>query len=515
MMMLNGGSASLVSAPDNSSFDNGFISLPKLSMFKVDGLYPTFPKTSNPITGVILPAFDSSLSVADTARLGSVMPYRDIAVKGKDGRPAFNSWFVSLGYRPEGSKFTKGGIYRYFGRSKSTFVSPSTVNLPDPIIDMAIWIRVQKKKYNDTTWMHLIERPVYNPNTPGDTKPMALPNPQMCIMMNAYCTGSNPHDENKDTMENRVLVVTETSFMAMVDDLNKQTPSGMAPIDSNFPLFMLGDITNPAAAMQFKTEKRESNITWVYLNFGTAVTDYSTNVTMFQGSQVQVSQDILDKRYDLANTDSFIRIPTYDEIVMQMLVEGLVPREAMLAAGINKKCQHFPSDDEVQAHIEEWNQRNAASKEASATTAPVQQPVAMPAPVQPTTPVMQPVAAQPVQYQQPVMPQTVVQQPVMQQPVVQQPVQQYTQQPQYQQPDPAAIFTTASNATSRVPAHTPAPAPVQQPQAPSMSQTYANSLTPEELAEFQRLEQKAQTDPTSMTTDDFNKLATFVARKQN
>lgn len=519
MMTLNGGSYGLDTEIQNN--ESNFTTLPKLNMFKVDNLYPTFPKIKDPITGVILPAFDSTLSKEDTARAGSFESYRDMTMRDKSGRPALTSWFVPIGFRPEGSKFTKGGIYKYFGKSKSTFISPTTIGNPDPIVDLAIWIRVQKKKYGDTTWMHLVERKEYNSQDPMATEIQALPNPQMAIMMNVLSTGSNPHDENKDKLQNRILVITETSFNGLLEDINAYTPAGMTPIDVDFQRYMLGDITKPNAALKFTTEEKKDNITWVHLNFGAAKEDPMAGTITFYGSQMNVTQDQLTGRYDLTDTERVVNIPTYDEIVMQLLVEGLVPRDLMIAAGINKKCRHFPNEQEVQDYIDSWNKANPPQKKEAAVSVQQQTqayntPVGFGAPQQTApAPTASPALQAPISYQQPVM-QQAVQQPVMAQPI-QQPV---MQQPQYQQPDPTAIFTTASNASSRVPAPVPSqasvqPTPVTQPTAPSISQMLAGSLTPEELAEMQRLEQKSQTDPTSMTTEDFNKLASFISRKQH
>ena len=504
MMTLNGGSAGLDTEIQNNETFN---SMPRLSMFKIKGLYPTFPKVNNPVTGVILPAFDSNLSPADTAYSTGVSPYRDMTVRDKSGRPAMTAWFVPLGFKPEGSKFTKGGIYKYFGKSKSTFISPTTIGMPDPIVDLAIWIRVQKKKYNDTTWMHLVERKEYNSQDPTATEIQALPSPQMAIMMNVISTGSNPHDDNKDKLENRILVVTDTTFTNLLDDLNAYTPAGMTSIDPAFPRYKLGDITNPNAALKFTTEKMSGNITWVHLNFGETKEDPMAGTIMFYGSQMQVTPEQLAGRYNLTDTDNVIHIPTYDDIVMQLLVEGLVPREVMLAAGINKKCRHFPSDEDVQAYIEDWNASNPVHKKEAAAAA---QPSAYNTPVgfaspqlaatpQPAAPAQMPVA------------QTT---PGMYAPMVnRQPAALVQPQPAtYQQP--VQPVQTIAPVPVQAPV-APQPAPTQQTVMPSMSQQFADSLSPEELAEMQQLELKAQTDPTSMTTEDFNKLAMLISRKQH
>lgn len=465
MMTLTSGSAGLSTQLSTTGQDD-FVSLPKLSMFKDSSIYPTMLRSSQGITGVILPAFDDDVSKHDSAYKLSVAPYRNLAGdRGKDGRPPFNGWFVPLGTHPEGSKFTVGGVYKYFGRSKCTFISPISIGLADPIVDLAIWIRTQNKKHGDSRYMHLVTKAKFDPANPKSTPPTPLPSPSMAVLVNAVCTGSNPHDEDKDKLKNRVLLMTETTFNELTADLNKYIPGGMAPIDPDNPRYLLGDITKPSAALVFRSEEaHNSSITYTYLNFG-SIKEVGNDSLVFEGSTLEVTEEQLANRFDLTDLDNVINIPTYDEIVMQLLVEGLVPREVMIEAGIDKKCGHFPSEEEVSNYIKEYNNNNSKFKAqdesvqlqfGSTTQSSVARPMASPAkPVQTATTVAQP------------------------------------QKPVWVAPTPVMDKVTNESFTP-----------------PQENKT----LSGDDAEILEALKKKAATDPTSMTTEDFNTLASLMKK---
>ena len=452
-----------------------FVRLPKLQMFKKPGLFPTMLRASANVSGIILPAFDDSMSKHDTAYSTSTMPYRDVTKpRQKNGLHPFAGWFVPIGGRPENSKFSVGGVYRYFGRSKSTFISPTSVGMPDPIVDLAIWIRVQNKKYGNSQYMHLLKKAPYDKNNPTATPPTPLPYPTPAVLLNAVCTGSNPHDENKDNMENRVVLMTEMTFKALQKDLASYVLPDMAPVDPNWPKMLYGDITDPNGALMFTVkEDNDSNITFARMHFGEAVMTQNGTFA-FNGQKMAVTEEMLAGRYDLTDTQNIVNIPTYDDIVMQLLVEGLVPREVLIAAEIDKKCTHFPTEEEVQAYIDSAQPNNDAVEELVANGGVVPPPASFSAATL-QTPVQQPMP-QPVQapVQQPVMQTPVVQQPVMQQPVMQTPV---VQQPVMQQQAPASV-----------------------------------GLTPQEQAEYNELQAKAATNPASLSIDDFNRLSALIQK---
>lgn len=460
-----------------------FVRLPKLQMFKKQGLFPTMLRASANVRGIILPAFDDSLSKHDTSYGISHMPYRDEAKpRQKNGLHPFSGWFVPIGGRPENSKFSVGGVYRYFGRSKSTFISPTSVGMPDPIVDLAIWIRVQNKKYNNSQYMYLLKKAPYDKNNPTSTPPTPLPYPTPAVLMNAVCTGSNPHDENKDSMENRVVLMTEMTFKALQKDLASYTPADMAPVDAKWPKMLYGDITAPEGALMFNVkEDNESNITFARMHFGEAVMTQNGTFA-FNGQKMAITQEMLAGRYDLTDTQNVVNIPTYDDIVMQLLVEGLVPREVLIAAEIDKKCTHFPTEEEMQAYIDSEQSNNNAVDEIAANGGVVPPPASFSAAtLQP--PVQQPMP-QPVQ--------APVQQPVPQ--PIPQPVQQPVQQPTWTAPQPAVDVVQA---------------PVTQPvNTPSVTA----GLTPQEQAEYAELQAKAAKNPASLSIDDFNRLSSLIQK---
>lgn len=325
-----------------SNENSEFSKMPQINMFKPAGLFPTVLKEKANVTGYILPAFDSSLSDFDQSRSTSWEAYRDPSnLDPSTGLNGFTSWFVPLGTLDDTGKYvTKGGIYQYFGNSKSTFISPSIVpGAHDPIMDLRIHI-FKKRKEGDTTYVHLVDRPKYNPADPKNTPIWALPSPKMAYLVNAYCTGSNQYDDTHTEMQNRILMLNSAAFEALVEDLDAYRPGNMESIDPEWPDFLYGDITNPTRAIKFVSEQAKTNINFTKMSFGT----YNRRSGLsYETENLTSNPAILAGRFDLTDVDNIIHIPTYDEVVNQLVIEGTVPYE-LIAEVCGKKCERMPEN---------------------------------------------------------------------------------------------------------------------------------------------------------------------------
>ena len=361
---LIGGSAALkVSGNDdqNPSYSNTKRSN-QLGMFHVKGLFPTMPRKGVSVKGYILPAFDSSLSAADTYRLKSFEPYRDAALQNPTtGFDAFTSWFVPLGTLNSKGYLDKGGIYTYFGKSMSTFISPSltwegkkafdvannNIATGDPIQDLRIYISKSTEVPADYK-KRFVDRPAYNANDPKSTGIWALPSTKIAYLVNAYCTGSNPYADDYTELKNRILLLTKTTFDDLVNDLDSYRPGNLKPIDPNYPDFLYGDVTNPERAVMFTSEPAASHISYIRLNFGNY--NHRTGLACKQENLLNIP-GVLEGRYDLTDATDIVKIPTYDEVVKLLVDEDTVPYD-LIAKVCASKCDVFPENPALATEVE-------------------------------------------------------------------------------------------------------------------------------------------------------------------
>lgn len=346
---LVGGSVGLKVAESNNSYSDSRI--PQLNMFIPDNLYPTVLKDKAKVHGFILPSFDSQMSEHDVAYSSSWEPYRDSATQDPiSGNDAFTPWFVPLGEVDSKGYVTRGGIYQYFCNSKSTFLSPSLdPSSSDPIKDLRIHI-YKMCNAGDTQYRWMVTRPTFNPSNPQETPMWVLPAPKMAYLVNAYCTGSNPNADDYGEMKNRILMLGSAAFNALIEDLDAYRPGNVAPIDPEYPDFMLGDITNPNRAIHFNSETVSSNITYVKLGLGKY--NKRTGLVYTAENLVQLYPDALEGRYNLTDTANVVNIPTYDDVVNQIILEGIVPY-SLVGEVCAKKCENFPDNPDLPKEVDE------------------------------------------------------------------------------------------------------------------------------------------------------------------
>lgn len=450
--------------------------IPRLGMFNDPALRPGF--LGDNTTGYILPAHNPMMSKADSAWATSWGGYREVS----DAFPApFSGWFVTLGMQsvkrmPDGREYTNtdGGVYNGFGNSRSMFISPRTVGQRDPIVDLRVHI-YQLRKQGNTSYMHLVERKSW-------PEKEALPGPQRLFIANAYCTGYGK-DADAEVMKYRPIIIPSRTMAQLERTLNELSPGGVAPIDPDNQYYKWGDITNPSRAVRWTVRPLSTGEKGRELFFGD---------TVMRGGQLTldyhveaIPEEIMRSRIDLAND---FKIPTYDEIVLQILAEGEVPRELLITSKVADKCNHFPTEEEVREYA-----NSGAQSEANNQYQPV------PATQQYAQPVQQ-AAQQPVQqYTQPVQQYTPAQQPAPQpapqqyaQPV-QQPAPQQSHVQQYAAPMPQSAPQYAQPAQQMTPAQQLAQ-PVPGDEIPGLGSAdcaaepwNSPNLTPEEALEMKNL----------------------------
>ena len=322
-MRLTTGAQSYEKVQEQNNWDNQ----KRINMFKIQGLYPMFLRQGKQFNGIILPAFDSSLDPNDTARPASYESYRSRTfVDQKTGYGQFTGWFTSvIGYS-------------YYGVGKSTFISPSTVDAPDPIVELRNYVFANNKATGDTTYMKLTE------NKDPRNGPTELPRASRMALMNVWAGTTN--DKAKDqSVTNRVLVLREQAFTKLRHDLDTLRPATIEqPLDPDWPHFMYGDLTSPVhGGIQFST------MTYMPEGGGFAGPALDLGKVVYRAGKHEVSvvrnpinQLMLEGRYDLGDADNVLHIPSYEEIVDLLVEEAIVPYELVQRVCSPKYQGTFP-----------------------------------------------------------------------------------------------------------------------------------------------------------------------------
>lgn len=333
-----------------------------IQMFRIKGLYPSIiHKNTVNFFCNILPAFDKNTSPLDNAYKESVMPYRDRDSQGQNGAYKFSGWFTPvLGYT-------------YYGKGGSTFVSPKTVGLPDPIDEITSMIYDSKKAVGDTTYLYLTENTF---NT--DQSPVALRRPKRLALMNVWAPNTNVRSKDQDT-KNRVLLLGQVAFGKLTMDLN-QTGTTDNP-DPEWPNYVYGDPTNPDHSIVctptlYKSPDNPNLAACHALDLGTV--SFRGDLLHKEVRYSKITPGMLRGRYDLADTDNVINIPSYDEIVELLVAEGLVPYE-LVERMCYDKCSHFPK--KPASTISTPTPAPRPQSTVAPSVAPQPRPVVQPAPV--------------------------------------------------------------------------------------------------------------------------------------
>lgn len=343
-----------------------------IPMFKNKDVRPVFLNGSTPISGVILPAFDLSMSPVDSEFKYGYIPYRDKDIKDKTGRPAFNSWYY---------KFSS---YQFFGESYSTFISPMRYRKEDPIIALRklIWT-----KYSDNEeYMKLVKKSKEK-GVDWKKNKLALPDPTDCWLVNAYCPPTYAKKGEERKASNQVLLLKPTAFNDLCDILSTPRPAGLeVPRDPNWAKFMYGDVTDPRAALKFTTVTKMLN-TGTSTNATTCLSfgDYDFNSDELIYTPATISREQLGGRINF-RTD--IYIPTLQEIVDLIVSEGKVPMELIREAcdsfaDVESPSDKASSDTDVSPETRRRLIREEAASAAVVPKAP-EAPVAPKAPEAPT-----------------------------------------------------------------------------------------------------------------------------------
>ena len=356
--LTTGGSAGFRATTQESS---NFEDRKRIDMFKVQGLYPMFPRKDSNVRGFILPSFDKSLDPKDTTFPMSVSPYRDrAAIDPGTNMPEFTSWI----------SFVNG--YAYYGKNMSTFVSPAMLGRVDPIkmLRDAIFKMGDRGDYR---YQYLKEK-----KSKDDI--IALPARAHLALLNVWSTNTNTRAKDANEWKNRVLCLRVTAYEHLLKQLSAMRPATMPEaVDPDWAAFLLGDVTNPARAMEFHFGEAIAESTKnpaAVVEFGQLQTDFNTGTSHYQCNRQALTDKILAGRYDF-DDPNVLHVPTTEEVLELLVEEELVPYELIVEV-----CSNF-ADVPPRKGTYKVTPPVAQPPVQTPAPAPVQAPTPMPAAPQP------------------------------------------------------------------------------------------------------------------------------------
>lgn len=307
-----GGSQSDSLARGNSSF----------GLFKA-GIDVMWPSTRKPNRRQrILPARDANLLPNDSAFLDSVVPYRlrgSTFLDEDTKTEPFSGWYQTL------------LAHKSAGRSQEDFISPNMLaGLPgivaadcaDPLVDCHNVARDS----GIAMYVALTERSKVGEREQGAVLPYA---PRGLVAYNVIYSDS---PSNMMSWKNAIAVATPTAHKALKDSLARRTPAGFPPLDPDWPMYLLGDITSLAYGLLGWMQKQAVGTVDAWLTKFSAGDYEAHDAVKFP---IPAGHACLTKRYNLNSSDT-LNIPTYQEIVDWMVVDGAFPRELIARA-----CGHM------------------------------------------------------------------------------------------------------------------------------------------------------------------------------
>ena len=263
----------------------------------------------------ILPSFELDSSFTPVGPL-TYIPYRNPNdIDPETNKPMFTSWYYPL----------KG--YKFLGTKKTAFLSPLTNEQTDkrgvdPLFDCYLTARNMPK---DHEWHALVEKP----DDKSEGFNAVIPRPRIFHAMNVLT------ELEKDKIENRIAVITESSQKDLKDKLNSRTPYGETPLDPNWPDYVLGDVTSPEYGLTCYVREEAFNDA----GMKTMMFQFTTRTDSTAGAQrwpldlnQPWAQEFMAKRYHIGDLENVTKVWSAEEILQFMVDDGFLPPELIEAA---------------------------------------------------------------------------------------------------------------------------------------------------------------------------------------
>lgn len=272
-----------------------------------NGIYGGTPSKNKSFSGRILPMFDYvGTSKADPDFAKSWAPYRDKgSINQETGQPDLVAFFGM------------GLCYSWFGNKQVSFLSPHTLKYThgaekrNEMIDPLADIHRYAKKHEDPAVRALTERE----ENKKDAK-VVLPYPQLRYFFNFY--GTSGADR---TMRNYVIDFSSKGFNDLCAKLAEWRPAHERVLDSDWPEYLFGDITNPDTGLIIDTVSLPSSPQPFNGIIFTAGSHKSSKGVQSRA----VPEEALVKRVHFYGDDMGFKIRSAQEIVDFLVEDGSVP----------------------------------------------------------------------------------------------------------------------------------------------------------------------------------------------
>lgn len=287
---------------------------------KIDTVKPNvklvFPSEKRYNRLVILPARDPAVPPHDGAWATSTFPYRDANSDNHEPdfpeATPFSGWFVNV--------MCQKGLGE---EERERYVSPATRGgaYKDPLRE-AYFHCVQRGKSDDVSEK---EKEAY----------LALRRGRDCQKLpsgvNSFSTGGsavflNVLVEDKDTNKwvNSLAMITDTGMHMLKKTLNEKRPFDQEHHDPDWPEFKIGDPMKPSAATVWRVKKVKTT--------GGSGGGIEVNTLQPTTETIQLTQEQLAGRYNLADDEHVIHIPDADEILKFLFQYGCYDPDVLLEA---------------------------------------------------------------------------------------------------------------------------------------------------------------------------------------
>lgn len=333
------------------------------------GVYGGTPTQKKMYSGRILPAFNYQLSQADSEFQTSWMAYRNSDnIDPETNQPVLTAFFAVV------------AAYSWFGNKQVSFLSPSTLRfthsvsrgpeLIDPVQD----IRNFAKKHEDPFIRALTERP----ENKKDAK-IVIPYAQRRYVFNFYGTAGT--DRN---VRNYLVDVSQKAFEDLSGKLSEWRPAHEQMLDSNWPNYLYGDITDPQNGVLVETTSIPSNPQ----PFNGFVFTNGAHKSLKGVRQQPVPQEALAGRYHLYGDKSAFKVMGAQEIVEFLVEDGAIPYHL-----IEEVCSNYAHVPPRPSKAKVFPGSSEEEEDINSFTSPVPNPFS-PAGIAAKAPAM-PVAAKP------------------------------------------------------------------------------------------------------------------------
>lgn len=270
------------------------------------GVFGGTPSKNKMFSGRILPAFNYQLSMADSEFAKSWAPYRNNDnVDTETNQPVLNAFFAVV------------AAYSWFGNKQVSFLSPSTrrytqsIMRGPEIIDPVQDIRNYAKKHDDPAIRALTERQ----ENKKDAK-VIIPYPQRRYVFNFY--GTAGADRN---IRNMLIDVSQKAFEDFAAKLSEWRPAHEQVLDQNWPNYLYGDVTDPQTGLMIDTV----SIPATPQPFNGFAFTSGSHKSLKGIRQYPVPEEALVNRYHLYGDTSVFKIMSAQEIVDFLVEDGAIP----------------------------------------------------------------------------------------------------------------------------------------------------------------------------------------------